>query len=173
MAEFDIDLTGMSVLEVVSAYPEQALALMRKNAKITTRAILIGAIELAEEFREDHPDQPSTDRVCQFVQSLEKKLKDRPVEESTDPPQEDVPVLELKTDYDLSKRTVSYIPKVSLGQEIDTPLGKGIVIFLSMPSNGLYISPERAELTVWFSTQQSKEGWVQHTYNFTELKGYI
>lgn len=177
MSDFDIDLTGMTVLEVISSYPEQALALMRKNYNISTRAILTGAIALAEEFREDHPDQPSTDRVCKLIEFIEEKLKDVPIEErKAEEPTPDAKkesVLDLKTDYDVSKRTASYIPKVYLGQEIDTPLGKGIVISMSMPSNGLYLSPERAELTVWFSTQQAKDGWTQHTYTFTELAGYI
>jgi hypothetical protein len=144
---------------------------------VSARATITGAVSLAKEFRENHPSQPSTDRVCMLINFLEDKLKDIPIEEgkSNEPhPVKDMGyVLELKTDYDVSKRTASYIPKIYLGQEINTPLGKGIVVSLSMPSNGLYLSPEKAELTVWFSTQQAKDGWVQRTYTFTELAGYI
>ena len=81
--------------------------------------------------------------------------------------------IESQTDYGKAKINVSRLPKVYLGQEINTPLGKGIVINISMPSNGLYLSPEKAELTVWFSTMQFKHGWVQYTYSYNDLKGYL
>ena len=74
MSELGIDLTGLTPLEVIERYPEQALSVMKKNAHINERDTLKRAIDLAEEFRKEHPSQPSTDRICMFIEFLEKKL---------------------------------------------------------------------------------------------------
>ena len=81
--------------------------------------------------------------------------------------------MRTENDYNKSKILASRIPKISLGQEINTPLGKGIVVNSSMPSNGLYLSPERAEITVWYSTEQAKNGWVKQVYSIEELREYL
>jgi IS605 OrfB family transposase len=54
--ELGFDLKGMSVIEAIRAYPEVALALLKKNYRVSRREVLNRAIALAEEFREDNPD---------------------------------------------------------------------------------------------------------------------
>jgi len=77
------------------------------------------------------------------------------------------------SDYENAKKITSELPKIYLGQEISTPLGLGLVINIKMPSNGLYLSPEKAECLVWFGTDNSKSGWVQYSYSLKELEGYL
>lgn len=62
------------------------------------------------------------------------------------------------------------MPKVYLGQEVKTPIGKGIVVKIEMQYNGLYIMPERSSAVVWFSTDNSKEGWICKEFFLTELQ---
>lgn len=79
MSGLGIDLNGLTPLEVIKRYPEQALSVMRKSIRINERNILKRSIELAEEFRKEHPSQPSTDRICMFIEFLEKKLDKTPI----------------------------------------------------------------------------------------------
>ena len=74
-----------------------------------------------------------------------------------------------KSDYQKALDLVKNIPKIYLGQEVLTPIGKGIVVRIEMMYNGLYLSPEWSKVVVWFSTSDSKDGWVSHEYNISEL----
>lgn len=62
------------------------------------------------------------------------------------------------------------IPKYFLGQQVTTTEGRGIIVGLSMPTNGLYISPERAQVTVWYGCGNDSQRWVQLTYSISELE---
>lgn len=72
-------------------------------------------------------------------------------------------------DYTKNLKRASEFPKYYLGQEIDTPEGKGIIVCLSMPTNGLYISPERSSIIVWYGVDPEKTHWVQKSYLASEL----
>ncbi len=72
--------------------------------------------------------------------------------------------------YESELETMSNLPKFYLGQEVVSPIGKGIIINLQMPSNGLYLSPEKATAIVWFSTEAAQAGWVQKEFSLDELK---
>ena len=75
----------------------------------------------------------------------------------------------LLTDYEKGLEAVKNIPKVYLGQEVQTPFGKGIIVEMEMDFNGLYIRPEVASVIVWFSTRNSKNGWVTHSFRLNEI----
>lgn len=72
--------------------------------------------------------------------------------------------------YESELETMRNLPKFYLGQEVVSPIGKGIIINLQMPSNGLYLSPEKATATIWFSTEDAQAGWVQKDFSLDELK---
>lgn len=74
------------------------------------------------------------------------------------------------TDYDKALKAVEGLSHFMLGQEVMTPIGKGIIVSLEMPSNGLYLSPQKATAVVWFSTQTSQNGWVQKEFPLSELE---
>ena len=74
------------------------------------------------------------------------------------------------TDYEKALNSVKDIPKFYLGQEVDTEIGRGIIVHLNMDFNGLYIQPEVATAVVWFSTSDSKGGWVNKSFKLSELK---
>jgi len=74
------------------------------------------------------------------------------------------------TDYKKALENVKNIPKIYLGQEVQTPFGNGIVVKLSMDFNGLYLRPEVSEAIVWFSTSDSKGGWVCKSFRLNEIK---
>jgi hypothetical protein len=40
---------------------------------------------------------------------------------------------------------------------------------MEMDFNGLYIRPEVSEAVVWFSTEDSKNGWVTHSFRLNEI----
>mgnify|MGYP001565052076 CR=1 FL=1 len=75
----------------------------------------------------------------------------------------------MKTDYEQQLEHVSTLPEFHLGQEVSTPLGLGIIVELRMPFNGLYLEPERSEVTVWFSTADAKGGWVSRGFGLKEI----
>lgn len=72
--------------------------------------------------------------------------------------------------YASELESMDKLPKFYLGQEVVTPIGKGIIIRMEMPSNGLYLSPEKSTATVWFSTEAAQQGWVQKEFALDELK---
>ena len=76
----------------------------------------------------------------------------------------------MKTDYQKALDRIKTIPRICLGQEVDTPVGRGIVVSMQMDFNGLYLSPEMSEAVVWFSTVESKGGWVNKQFKLSELK---
>jgi hypothetical protein len=170
LSENGISPEGMSLLEVITAYPERALALLRANAVRTEKETIKEAIKLIWDYREKALNNSHVDPILKLIEYLEEK---RQMAQEIKPEAIETSILESQTDYGKAKIRVSSLPKITLGQEINTPLGKGIVISLSMPSNGLYLSPEKAEVTVWFSTMQFKHGWVQYSYSYNDLKGYI
>jgi hypothetical protein len=61
------------------------------------------------------------------------------------------------------------LPIFHLGQEVDTEYGRGIIISIAMPHNGLYLSPEQANAVVWYSTEGATQGWVNHEFRLTDL----
>ncbi|MCK9446963.1 hypothetical protein M0Q50_08955 [bacterium] len=67
------------------------------------------------------------------------------------------------------------IPKYYIGQEINTIYGKGIIVKLDMPFNGLYIEPERTTVTVWFGTENagndgiSGSRWVSRAFDIDDV----
>jgi hypothetical protein len=65
------------------------------------------------------------------------------------------------------------IPQYFLGQLVTTKQGRGIIVGLEMPTNGLYISPERTTITVWYGCGNDSERWVQLTYTIAELEEEI
>lgn len=78
------------------------------------------------------------------------------------------------SDYKKGLHIVSIMPRFYLGQEVQTKDGKGIIVELNMPWNGLYIKPNMSEAVVWYSTESPAnrtEGgsWVSFTYKLTEL----
>lgn len=77
-------------------------------------------------------------------------------------------------DYTNALAAIESMPKYYLGQEINTPDGKGIIVQIKMDWNRLYISPKTGSAVVWYSTEgavEKKEGgrWVSFTYSLTEL----
>jgi hypothetical protein len=168
---------GMALLEVIAAYPEQALALLRESVRVKKSEILRGAVELIRGYQEIPHSDNSVGSVEELIKHLEEKVIE--IDANDCKKLEDVlsaledPIPENESDYEIAKRCVSILPGISLGQEIDTPIGKGIVIRLAMPSNGLYLSPEQAEVVVWYSTMGSKSGWVQSSYKYPELVDYL
>lgn len=75
-----------------------------------------------------------------------------------------------KNDYKNALERTKIIPKIYLGQEVDTPIGRGIIVSMVMEYNGLYIVPERSKAVVWFSTADAKNGWCNKEFNLSELK---
>ena len=78
-------------------------------------------------------------------------------------------LLSTPTDYENALSILKDFPKYYLGQEVQTPIGKGILIELHMKANGLYLHPPSSTCIVWFSTQSSKEGWVQKLFDITDI----
>ena len=71
--------------------------------------------------------------------------------------------------YKRSKDECKTLPNLILGREVETPIGIGLLVSAKMPTNGLYVSPEQATYIVWFSTEQSKGGFVQKEFSADEL----
>jgi len=74
-----------------------------------------------------------------------------------------------KDSYKIALKAITEIESFALGEEVVTPIGRGIIISLTMPANGLYLSPERADVIVWFSTAESTNGWVQHEFYLRDI----
>lgn len=74
------------------------------------------------------------------------------------------------SDYEKGLKSLSNIPKFHIGQEVKTPDGKGIIVNIEMPYNGLYIEPHRCRAVVWYSTMGAANGWVSKPYDLSELK---
>lgn len=74
------------------------------------------------------------------------------------------------SDYKTQLKLANKVPKFYFGQEVETPLGKGIIVNIHASHNGLYISWESASANVWFSTLEAKGGFVNSTFKLSELK---
>jgi len=74
-------------------------------------------------------------------------------------------------DYNDAIKKLINFSKYYLGQEVNTDIGKGIIVELTMPRNGLYISPEKTSIVVWFGTAKDN-GWVNKLYSIQELDKY-
>ena len=66
-------------------------------------------------------------------------------------------------------KRISHIPKFHLGELVNTPDGVGIIVEMKMDWNGLYISHETSRATVWYSTDEAKNGWVSKEYSLNAL----
>jgi hypothetical protein len=80
-----------------------------------------------------------------------------------------------KTNYQIQvDRVKETVPKICIGQEINTSLGIGIVTEMSIPQNGLYLSPERLEIKVWYGMEKALESTKATSFVFTveELRPY-
>jgi len=155
VSELNINKEGMSILEVVKTYPEIVVATIKKHGIEDNKDQLERAIELAKKYIENIKghDRQEIVHIQGLIEWLEEKLEEA-----------------IRTlDYDKAKSVVEALPKFYIGEEVMTDIGKGLLISISMPSNGLYLSPERAVGIVWYSTQDSKGGYVQKEYSLTDL----
>ena len=65
-------------------------------------------------------------------------------------------------------------PVFSIGQEVKTPDGMGVIVSLEMKFNPIYVSLESAEAVVWYSAdrtvrRESGGSWAAFTYKLSEL----
>ena len=58
-------------------------------------------------------------------------------------------------DYKKAVQSLKDLPRYYIGEEVSTEYGNGILVSISMPSNGLYLSPKQTKCVVWYSTQKS------------------
>jgi hypothetical protein len=54
--------------------------------------------------------------------------------------------------------------------KVRTPDGIGVLISVSTPANGLFFSPDRAEVTVWYGVDNAQGGWVIRTYDISSVR---
>lgn len=76
----------------------------------------------------------------------------------------------MQTEY--NKKIVERLklmPRFCLGQTIKTIDGEGIIVELKMEWNGLYVNEESSVATIWYSTDEAKNGFVSRQYKITEL----
>lgn len=78
---------------------------------------------------------------------------------------------DMRKDYENSREACKALPKIYLGQEVETDKGVGIVIGLDMPSNGLYLSPHVASVVVWFGMENAQRV-VQSVFRPSEVKPF-
>lgn len=58
-------------------------------------------------------------------------------------------------------------------QEVNTKDGRGILVSIDTPHNGLYIEFSRARATVWYGVDKTiydGGGWVSHEYSLKDLE---
>ncbi len=74
--------------------------------------------------------------------------------------------IEILSEYNFSK--------YGYGTEVNTEFGKGIIVSIIMPANGLYISPERTKYHVWYGTAKASfsSRWITKEFSFEELEQY-
>jgi hypothetical protein len=167
MSKIEIDINGMPLLEIVKAYPELIVEFIEQHNKKENVEFLTAMLAIMGEYQSSIGlSNSQLISILELITWLEEKLSEAEkalVE----------PATEGITNYDTIKdRVTEVLPKFYLGQEvyaiISGRIEKGILVKLEMPFNGLYISPERAECLVWFSTD-SKNGWVTHEFKLTEI----
>jgi hypothetical protein len=77
----------------------------------------------------------------------------------------------MSTDYEKALLSLKDFPKYYLGQEVKTPLRKGIIIEQRMHANGICLTPvSSSSCIVWFSTESRKEGFVQKIFSYSEIE---
>jgi hypothetical protein len=79
----------------------------------------------------------------------------------------------METEYNKKQiELAAKIPPFKLGELVETPDGKGIIVALSMPYNGLYLSFKNAKAVVWYSTSEAdlSNNKVNWEYDLTELQ---
>jgi hypothetical protein len=74
--------------------------------------------------------------------------------------------------YESAKKDLNNLPHFYIGQEVNTELGKGIIVKLIIPNNCYYISPERSKCSVWFGSDNSKFGWNLKEFTLSDLEKY-
>ena len=74
------------------------------------------------------------------------------------------------TDYQKALESVKNLPHIYIGQEVSTPIGKGIVVSIEMDYNGLNLNPYRTMVTVWYGTERDTCGWLKKTFNISDVK---
>jgi len=67
-----------------------------------------------------------------------------------------------------ASRELKKLPKFYIGQEVLTECGVGLIVEISMPFNGLYLSPDLTIITVWYGTG-SESGYVSKKFNINDL----
>ena len=82
--------------------------------------------------------------------------------------EQELPYNEVE-DYTAALEAVKKMPRFYIGQEVSTEFGDGILTFFDMPTNGLYISPERTQCVVWYGTSKARP-FVTHTFNLGEIR---
>lgn len=58
-------------------------------------------------------------------------------------------------------------------QEVNTEDGRGILVSIITPANGLYIEYNRARATVWYGTDKSVydgDRWISKEYSLSDLE---
>ena len=55
-----------------------------------------------------------------------------------------------------------------LGKKVNTKYGEGIIVEISMPVNGLYISPEKTMVVVWYP-EFNRNTFVTMMFSFEDL----
>jgi hypothetical protein len=75
--------------------------------------------------------------------------------------------------YDEAKHEARHTPSYSLGEEVGTTYGRGIIVSANMIFNGLYIEPKRASYVVWFGMESTRQGFVSMTFGIDELSKLI
>jgi len=156
MSELNINLNGLSLLEAVKRYPESVVAVFKRHGVEDNKDQIEKAIDLTKEYIESIKghDRQEIVHMQGLIEWLEGKLEE----------------VVRTLDYAKAKTVIKELPKFYIGEEVITEIGKGLLISISMPSNGLYLSPERAVGIVWYSTQDSKGGFVQKEFTLAELK---
>lgn len=169
MSKFEFDLKGLSLLYVVKAYPERVVAFIEQHNKRENVEFLSAMITMVGEYQ-NSLESSSSQRLpmLELINWLGTKLAE--AERLLVTPAN---VTEDTSNYDVVKNRVSKtLPKYYLGQEvyaaIEGVIEKGIIVKLEMPFNGLYISPEKSDCQVWFSTD-STNGWVVHTFKLSDI----
>lgn len=65
-------------------------------------------------------------------------------------------------------------------QEVNTEDGRGILVSIETPSNGLYIEFDRSEATVWYGTENAVYSkttthsgrWISRKYSLKDLEDW-
>jgi hypothetical protein len=71
-------------------------------------------------------------------------------------------------DYEKQKEKFKNFPKIHIGQEIQTEIGKGLVVGIDVPFlSGISVNPEKCAITVWYSKECEK--WDFYTFSLDTI----